>query len=107
MAAASRACLRITATAVPVLPGAIEYARRGFLTGGGDRNRSHFAPNVNITGVSEDMQHILWDAQTSGGLLMAVPADRAGELERRFRDAGLSIWAIGEVVEGSGVEVIA
>ena len=107
MAAASNVRLRITAPAAPVLPGAIEYARRGFLTGGGDRNRGYFAPNVNFNGVSEDMQHVLWDAQTSGGLLMAVPADRAQEMERRFRDAGLSIWAIGEVVEGSGVEVVA
>ncbi len=107
MAAASNVRLRFTAAAVPVLPGAIDYARGGFTTGGADRNRSHFSPHILTTGVSDEMLHILWDPQTSGGLLIAVPAARARDLDLRFRDAGLTAWAIGEVIDGSGVEVVA
>jgi selenide,water dikinase len=105
MAAASGARLRIVSEAVPLLPGAIQYARQGFLTGGGERNRSYFSPNVTIDGVSEEMQHVLWDAQTSGGLLMTMGSEGAKGLETRFRQSGLPVWAIGEVVEGEGVEV--
>ena len=108
IAAASGVCLRIIAAAVPVLPGALEYARRGISTGGAVRNRAFFGPRVNIApGISEAMTDVLFDPQTSGGLLMAVSQERAVDAQARFAAAGLPIWAIGEVVAGSGVEVVA
>jgi selenide,water dikinase len=108
IAAASGVCLRIIAAAVPVLPGALEYAKRGVSTGGAARNRQFFAEHVRLDpALSEAMQGVLWDPQTSGGLLMAVPQDRAADAQARFQAAGLPVWAIGEVVAGDGVEVIA
>jgi selenide,water dikinase len=107
MARASGACLRIVAAAVPVLPGALDYAARGFTTGGADRNRAHFAPSVRLDpNLSEPMTHVLWDPQTSGGLLMAVAPDKSKVAQERFAAAGLRAWAIGEVVEGDSVEVV-
>jgi len=107
MARASNCALRIHAPAVPLLPGVFEYARRGVSTGGGERNRSHFSPNVRIEdAVSEPMTGVLWDPQTSGGLLIAVPQGNAAHLQQKFADAGEPLWAIGEVVDGEGVEVV-
>ncbi|MEX0683046.1 MAG: selenide, water dikinase SelD [Dehalococcoidia bacterium] len=108
VAAASSACLLIIAPAVPVLPGALDYAQRGITTGGAARNRKFYGEHVRMDpNVSEAMTHVLWDPQTSGGLLMAVAQDRAVAAQERFRAAGLPVWAIGEVVAGAGVEVVA
>jgi selenide,water dikinase len=108
IAAAGGVCLRIIAAAVPVLPGALDYTKRGVTTGGAGRNRGFFGEHVRVDpAISEAMQGVLWDPQTSGGLLMAVPQERAAGAQARFQAAGLPAWAIGEVVAGDGVEVMA
>jgi selenide,water dikinase len=107
MARASGCAFRIHAPAVPLLPGALDYAGRGVSTGGGERNRTHFSPHVRSDdGVSEAMTCVLWDPQTSGGLLIAVPRDKAGAMQQSFADSGEPLWAIGEAIEGDGVEVV-
>jgi selenide,water dikinase len=106
MAAASGVGIRIEASKVPVLPGAMDYAARGILTGGAGRNRTYLADKVRIaTEVPEPLEHVLFDPQTSGGLLFAVPAGRAADAEAEFKAADLAVWQIGSVIEGSGVEV--
>ena len=106
MASASTVGLRLSASRMPLLPGALEYASRGIVTGGASRNRSHLQDKVTLTHeVTEDMQHILFDAQTSGGLLLAVAPDKAAEVEARFAAADLPVWRVGEVIEGQGVQV--
>jgi len=98
--------LVLRAGAVPVLPGALEYARQGFLTGGGSRNREALAEAVRVdAGVSAEVEDLLYDPQTSGGLLMAVPKRRASWLERRLKEDGFSCWRIGQVEEGEGITV--
>jgi len=107
MAHASNCALRLHAPAIPLLPGALDYSRRGVSTGGAERNRAHFSPHVRIdSAVSEAMSGVLWDPQTSGGLLIAVPPDNAASMQQRFADAGEPLWAIGETVAGEGVEVV-
>lgn len=107
MARASGCALRIHAPAVPLLAGALDYARRGVSTGGADRNRAHFSPHVRMEGVGEGMTGVLWDPQTSGGLLVAVPQTKAAALQQSFADAGEPLWAIGEAVSGEGIEIVA
>ncbi len=108
VAAASEACLRIIAPAVPVLAGALEHAKGGISTAGARRNREYYGEHVSIVqGMSEAMEGVLFDPQTSGGLLMAIAQDRASDAQARFKAAGLPAWAIGEVVAGAGVEVAA
>ena len=108
LAAASEAGIRIDAAAVPLLPGAELYAYRGVLTGGGARNREYLEGKVRVdAGVSEDLQHVLFDPQTSGGLIFAVPPARSAEVERRSAEGGVPVWRVGEVVTGSGVSVAA
>ena len=96
----------IEAGRAPLLPGALEYARRGILTGGGDRNREGVAEAVRVApGVPADVLDVLYDPQTSGGLLIAVPPDRAKAAEARFKRENLGCWRVGRVEEGEGVVV--
>ncbi len=108
MAAAGNVALRLSAGRIPVLPGALEYAAQGIITGGASRNRSHLQDKVTLSGkVSEEMQQILFDPQTSGGLLLAVAPGKAAEVEAAFAAAELPVWRVGEVIKGQGVEVVA
>jgi selenide,water dikinase len=106
MAAASSVGIRIEASELPVLPAALDYAGRGILTGGAGRNRKYLADKVRIASdVPEPLEHVLFDPQTSGGLLFAIPPERARETEAAFKAAGLQLWGVGHVIEGDGVEV--
>ncbi len=106
MAAASSVGIRIEASELPVLPAALDYAGRGILTGGAGRNRKYLADKVRIASdVPEPLEHVLFDPQTSGGLLFAIPPERERETEAAFKAAGLQLWGVGHVIEGDGVEV--
>ncbi len=108
MAAASGCALSIRASAVPVLPGALEYASQGIVTGGAARNRSYLAGKVRVAdAIPEALEHVLFDPQTSGGLLMAIAPEGTAGLEAAFAAAELPVWRVGEVIEGSGVSVSA
>jgi len=86
--------LRIEAERVPLLPGARDAWEHGMRTGGAERNESYLRPLVEWTGTPEALQALLIDPQTSGGLLVAVPADRTAEYLSRVPGA----VEIGEVV---------
>ena len=107
MAAAGDVWIRFTASALPMLPGALEYAYRGTTTGGAVRNRHYLDGKVEISSdVTEEMRQILFDPQTSGGLLFAVPAEAVAKIESGFKRAGLPLWCVGVVHEGRGVAVV-
>lgn len=106
MARPSRVGLVIEAGAVPLLRGAQAYAERGFIPGGSADNRSYFANEVDFeAGVDGVMRTLLFDAQTSGGLLLAVSEANVGSLLEAAREAQAPAWVIGEAVEGAGVRV--
>ncbi len=85
MAAAGGVTLEIQASCVPLLPGALEYARQGALAGGLKNNREYVACEVELVrDVPEDLLNLFYDPQTSGGLLIALPEADAEEFERRF-----------------------
>jgi selenide, water dikinase len=102
---ADRSGVRIVleAEAFPALAGAVEAARAGTRTGGDPRNRE-FAP-VEADGVAEELLALGYDAQTAGGLLVTLPADKALSLEAEFRNRDLFLARVGSVEEGSGVVV--
>lgn len=91
------ACV-IYADQVPVFPEALDYADEFLLTAAGQRNRNHTGPYVSFQDVSFAMQEVLFDPQTSGGLLIAVSADEAAELEKRMQEIGLPAKIVGEIV---------
>ena len=101
---ASRSGVRVVIDAVPAMEGALEAAAAGVRTGGDRRNRE-FAP-VEADGVDEAVVALGYDAQTAGGLLVSLPADRALSLESEFRARDLFIARIGRVEDGAGVSVL-
>ena len=106
MAHAGGVRLVIETAALPHLPGALEYARKGLVAGGADRNREGLAGKVSLPhGLPEEIDHLLFDPQTSGGLLLAVPAERADGLARALEADGFPAARIGRVEEGEDVVV--
>jgi selenide,water dikinase len=108
MARGSRLEARIKASAVPLLPGAKELAARGFVPGGTRRNLADLGDAVRWDAtLPEPLRILLADAQTSGGLLIAVPAERVGDLVAALEAAGTPAAAvIGELVEGEPGRII-
>jgi selenide,water dikinase len=97
----SRVGAEIRASAVPVLEGAREYLARGFRPAGTTRNEEAFRNRVDVR-VDESEFTLMCDAQTSGGLLISVPAARLQAIEQKFRQSGLFYATIGTVTEHSG-----
>jgi len=99
---ASGAAAEVTAHAVPLLPHARDMAARGAVPGGTQRNLTSLADSVSFAaGVDETARVLLSDAQTSGGLLIAVAPDRVAGLVAGLERAGSPAAAvIGRVVAG-------
>jgi selenide,water dikinase len=90
--------------ALPLLPGALDYAEEGVDFGGVNRNWSFLAPRVDgLEGESEAMQRLLLDPQTSGGLLIVLEPENAGPLVAALRRDGYAAADIGSVSEGQGI----
>jgi selenide,water dikinase len=97
MALASDVSLRISASHVPLLEGALECVRSGFIPGGLKNNRDFAECLVEYDAeVPEDVRALLFDPQTAGGLLIATPESL--RLSAALRDAGVGAVEIGEVV---------
>ena len=99
---ASGAAAEVTAQAVPLLPHARDMAARGAVPGGTQRNLTSIADAVSFAvGVDETTRVLLCDAQTSGGLLIAVPPDKTEALVTALARAEAPAAAvIGRVVAG-------
>jgi len=104
MTRASGVRARILLSAVPILEEAWGLARAGTVPGGTQRNRAALAGAVIWEGIDEDGQILLCDAQTSGGLLIAVPGDRLARLVQALRAGGTpASEVVGEITgEGAG-----
>jgi selenide,water dikinase len=91
---------------LPVLPGALEYAEAGIDFGGMGRNMNQLGPRATLApDLPEAYRRLIFDPQTSGGLLMALDASSAGPLVEALRADGYPSAVIGEVREGSGLLV--
>ena len=97
---------RIYADQVPVFSQALDYADEFLLTAAGQRNRNHVGEYVKFEGVSFAMEEVLFDPQTSGGLLIALPKKDASQLEAALQNAGLSAAIVGEILEKTEPEIL-
>jgi selenide,water dikinase len=100
--------MRFRAADLPLLPGAMGYALADIWPGGLDRNREYLERDgfVRYEGdVDAATRLLLFDPQTSGGLLFALPPAAADELLRRCAAEGEPCWAVGAVEEGAGIVV--
>ena len=95
----------IDARSIPVLPGAEKAADEFLYTAAGQRNRNHTGPFVRFKNVSFAMEEVLFDPQTSGGLLFAVDPADAATLEQELRAAGLPASIVGEILPKQEIEI--
>jgi len=102
MLTASGLAAELEAAAVPLFSNAVALAERGAIPGGSKRNRDTLSPDVKFgADVPEAIRVLLFDAQTSGGLLIAVDPDRAGALIATLEREGTPAAArIGRLTRG-------
>lgn len=98
----------IWGAAVPIWPEAAHFAREFLIPGGAYRNQEFLKYQVHFgAGIPEWQQMVFFDPQTSGGLLMAIPPEKAAVLESELEKAGLEYAIVGRLVEGAGIAVFA
>jgi selenide, water dikinase len=105
MAERSGVRIELDVSSLPLFPGARDAAAAGVRTGGDSRNRDFAGPHVEANGVPEDLLALAYDPQTSGGLLIALPAEKGAVLTATFTEHGLFVKRIGRVVAGAGVSL--
>ncbi len=98
--------LRFEFGKLPFLDGAVEYAEENLFPGGSCKNQRCYQEHVTFdAGLSEEQQLLLFTPETSGGLLAAVPPGELSRLERLFTASGQFYAVIGEVEDGTGIQV--
>jgi len=97
---------RITMGDIPALPRALELAAESFITGGALNNRKALQDRVRLDGVNPPAQELLFDPQTSGGLIFSVPRPQKETLLAALESSGVSARAIGEVFESGRAEIV-
>ncbi len=103
MAALSGTALNLRLADLPVLEGTEDLLEQGIGSGGMDRNRDYYTQWVSTKANAESPRHrLIYDPQTSGGLLIAVGPEALDEILAAFDAAGEPVWHIGEVTEGPG-----
>ncbi len=104
MAKAGNARFRFVMNDLPLLPDAAKFTQKGAIPGGTGRNEVYFSPHVTFADAIEPwMRNLLWTPETSGGLLMSVPADQVTTVQ----DVCPTAVVVGEVITGeAGIEVI-
>lgn len=107
MTEASQVRIRFHSAKIPFTSGAHRYAEEFIFPGGTYDNRLYFGSNVHFDpAINEATQMLLFDAQTSGGLLLAVSPDKLEALLERAKQLEQPMWVVGEVAQGMGIEVI-
>lgn len=106
MASASGVGLRFSYGKIPILAGARRYAQEWIFPGGSTDNRAFFGSHVKFDPqIDEPSQMLLFDAQTSGGLLLSVDPENLEPMLARAAETEETLWQVGEVVAGEGIEV--
>lgn len=99
MAKASNVSVEIQFDQLKLLPGTIKHARAGALTGGANATRQYLEGKIELASALEKHAHdIVYDAQTSGGLLLAIAPEKANDCLAKLKDCGLNAADIGRVI---------
>lgn len=106
MANASGIALNFEFAKIPFVAGAHKYAEDGIFPGGAFDNKKYFEPQVTFANsIDEPNQMLLFDPQTSGGLLLGVPQTQLDSFLERAQQMGQAVWAVGTVEKGTGITV--
>ena len=107
MAEASGVSLKLESAKIPLISCARKYAEKGSFPGGAFDNKKYFESKVNFAhSIDEPNQMLLFDPQTSGGLLLGVPKSKLDAFLWRAKETDQQVWLIGEVEAGKGIKVI-
>jgi selenide, water dikinase len=107
MAVASGSRFQIDLASLPVLDGALALAGMSQIPGGTSRNRDYLKDKVFLPkDLTAESDALLFDPQTSGGLLFPVPQRLLSRLIQELDSRRVAHWQIGQVLEGKGVEVV-
>jgi selenide,water dikinase len=107
MANASGVSLRLEFEKIPFVKGARKYAEQGIFPGGAFDNRKHFEPDVEFAASIDDPnQMLLFDPQTSGGLLLGVPQEKLEAFLAQVAELNQRAWLVGTVQAGTGIHVV-
>ena len=103
MVCQSGVTVEVRADAIPVFGEALDLIRQGVVSGAIERNKEYASQYVSVAeDVGQDMEYLLYDPQTSGGLLMAIDEEKADLLLARLKDAGVEhASVVGVVMEKS------
>jgi len=106
MADASGVALKLNLANIPFISCARKYAEMGCFADGAFDNKSHFESKVKFAdSIDEENQMLLFDPQTSGGLLLGVSQEKLDSFLARARELDQAVWVIGRVETGAGIEV--
>ena len=100
-----RTSCRITSERVPVMESVLQYADEFYLTAAAQKNRNYLAEYFHFADVPFAMEEVLFDPQTSGGLLLAVHPDDVQDMAAEMNRAGLPAAVIGEITEKTDYEI--
>jgi selenide, water dikinase len=107
MAEASGVSLQLDFAKIPFISGARKYAEQGIFPGGAFDNKQHVESKVEFpTAMDEPSQMLLFDPQTSGGLLLGVPSENLELFLSRARELDQAVWVIGRVAAGAGIRIV-
>jgi selenide,water dikinase len=107
MAAASGCGITFRWQSLPFISSASKYAEAYTFPGGAFDNRLYFEHNVTFDPtLSESQRMLLFDPQTSGGLLLAVPPEKAAAFAEAAQLARIPVWQVGEVTNKQGIKVV-
>jgi selenide,water dikinase len=106
MADASGVALNFEFANIPFIACARKYAEKGCFAGGAFDNKLHFESKVKFAdSIDEESQMLLFDPQTSGGLLLGVPQEKLDAFVTRSKELNQAVWEIGRVETGTGITV--
>jgi selenide,water dikinase len=100
-----RISARIHSKSVPVFQEALAYADEFLLTAAGQKNRNFVGNYVHFESIPFAMEEVLFDPQTSGGLLVAVAGTDADKLLKELKEIGLPAEIVGEIIEPDRYEI--
>lgn len=106
MASASDITIKLFKDRIPVINGAREYAEMGLVPAGTYNNKGYLENKYKLVDIPEWLEDILFDPQTSGGLLISTPKDQVESMMERLMDLEIKSAIIGEVIDKDEVPLI-
>ena len=106
IAQASQVGLELYFNQIPLITPALKFADAYTFPGGASNNKLWFGPQVSLDqALNDGEQMLLFDPQTSGGLLLCVPEERVGDFKVKAQEREIPIWEIGVVSSAPGLRV--